>query len=530
MKKIIFLLLIFSIGFPAFSYDFEYTYEGQTLYYQFGNGQAWVAGGVFDKNGNPTSTKNNVSGDLVIPDKILRNDEWYPVTGISNGAFYNQKDLTSVQLPNTIIDITKYAFQSCTKLKSITISDAVETILDHAFWLCENLEEVTIQSSKIDISPYAFFSAGVSYVCLQNVKSINSDAFVNCKYLKKIAKPNDISLKLPEGVSVVNYSEDDVYFRANGLIFNNDQSHLICAPISFGGDYSIRTITTAIGPYAFAGCSGLTSVTIPQSVTTIGNVAFEGCSALNAVEIPSSVTEIGDSLFANCSGMKSVTIPNTIATIGSHSFSGCRSLTEVTIPESVCVIGDSAFSDCQAMAKLTLGENVETIGKSAFSGCSSVVSLNVPHSVKTLDDNAFYNCSGLTTIRLNDGITNFGNNVWGLCKAVKDVEYKAEKPVTASNTIFDPVAYDEATLHVPSGSVNTYMSAVPWNYFLEITDKAITSSIDDINDDSSTDKIDYTKPYEVYDLQGICVASSVDALEEGIYIVRQGNYTAKILK
>ncbi len=74
---------------------------------------------------------------------------------------------------------------------------------------------------------------------------------------------------------------------------------------------------TSIGSYAFYGCSGLTSVTIPSSVTSIGYSAFEGCSGLTGtLTIPSSVTSIGDYAFRNCSGLTgTLTIPNSVTSM-----------------------------------------------------------------------------------------------------------------------------------------------------------------------------------------------------------------------
>ena len=99
-----------------------------------------------------------------------------------------------------------------------------------------------------------------------------------------------------------------------------------------------------IGDYAFGGCSGLTSVTIPNSVTSIGGSAFNSCSGLTSVTIPNNVTSIGGSAFYCCSGLTSVTIPNSVTSIGKSAFSGCSGLTSVTIPNSVTSIGDYAFS------------------------------------------------------------------------------------------------------------------------------------------------------------------------------------------
>lgn len=524
MKKIIPTLISLCICLPTIAYDFEYTYEGQTLKYTVSGDNCFVAAGTnwAPAVGDTTypdliwaKAGNDVNGALIIPEQAFDGTKYYNVTKIRGAAFANLYGLTSVRIPQTVTQIERGAFYRCRQLKEIVIQNA----------------------NKISFDSYAFsYCSALTGIVFQNTTTygiVPENNFTGCGNIRKVVKPSEIKYdfaKVAPGVYVINYQKDDVYFRSNGFVFNNDQSQLLYVPVLFEGDYSIRTNTTAIGPAAFAGCSGMTSVTIPQSVTTIGNSAFGDCSGLESVEIPASISEIGDSVFINCSGMKTVTIPNTIATIGKSAFSGCQSLTSVTIPESVISIDTDAFSGCGVLATLKLGEKVESIGESAFSGCSSLTSLSVPHSVSTIGDNAFYDCSGLTTIRLTDGITSLGNNVWMKCKAVKDVEYMAENPIEASNTIFDPVAYDEAALHVPTGAVNTYMSAVPWNYFIEITDKAIPSSIYDITEDSATDIIDYSAPYYVYDMHGVHVADSIEAVAPGFYIIRQGAKAIKIIR
>ena len=114
-------------------------------------------------------------------------------------------------------------------------------------------------------------------------------------------------------------------------------------------------------------CSGLTSVTIPNSVTSIGGSAFGSCSNLTSVTIPNSVTSIGNSAFNYCTGLTSVTIPNSVTIIGDYAFSHCSGLTSVTIPNSVTSIGNSAFQNCTGLTSvISKMVNPCYIGESCF--------------------------------------------------------------------------------------------------------------------------------------------------------------------
>jgi hypothetical protein len=116
--------------------------------------------------------------------------------------------------------------------------------------------------------------------------------------------------------------------------------------------YIIGDGVTAIGDYAFSGCSGLTSITIPGSVTSIGTNAFIYCSGLTSITIPGSVTTIGKQAFWNCSGLTSVTILSGVTSIGVGAFWECSSLTSVTIPGSVTSIGNWAFDGCSNLTSV----------------------------------------------------------------------------------------------------------------------------------------------------------------------------------
>ena len=136
---------------------------------------------------------------------------------------------------------------------------------------------------------------------------------------------------------------------------------------------------TSIGESAFEGCSGLISITIPDSVTSIERGVFSGCSNLTSITIPDGVTSVGDYLFYNCSGLTNITIPSSVTSIGGSAFYNCSSLTSVTIPDSVTSIGGNAFSNCSSLTSVTIPDSVTSIGNEAFYECTSLTSITLPY-------------------------------------------------------------------------------------------------------------------------------------------------------
>ncbi len=176
--------------------------------------------------------------------------------------------------------------------------------------------------------------------------------------------------------------------------------------------YSDGKPVTAVGDYAFYGCSGLTSITIPDSVTSIGEYAFYNCRGLTSVTIPDSVTSIGEYAFYNCSGLTSVTIPDSVTNIGSSAFEYCSGLTSVTFGESsqLTSIGFRVFSGCSGLTSVTIGNGVTSICRSAFEGCTKLTSITFEDTTtwyRTNDYDNWENKTGGTQI----GVTNSSQNV-----------------------------------------------------------------------------------------------------------------------
>ena len=106
----------------------------------------------------------------------------------------------------------------------------------------------------------------------------------------------------------INNSKVEVTYKGNSYdSYSNEYEGNIVIPSSVnynGTTYSV----TSIGWGAFAVCTNLTSIEIPNSVTSIGNYTFEHCSSLTSIQIPNSVTSIGNNAFAYCESLTSVVL------------------------------------------------------------------------------------------------------------------------------------------------------------------------------------------------------------------------------
>jgi|GEM_PF-1382330 len=314
------------------------------------------------------SEAKNAEGHIEIPGEITINGKKHPVTDIYGGVFRDNSAITSVTIPNSVISIGWEAFRGCSGLTSVTIGNSVESIGSYAFFGCSNLTSITIPNSVESIGCYAFNNTGIYNNSADGVFYVDKWA---CGY--KGTMP--ANLVLQEG-------------------------------------------TVGIASHAFSGRSGLTSVTIPNSVTSIGEDAFSYWSGLTSVTIGNSVTSIGSNAFRGCSGLTSVTIGNSVESIGSYAFYKCSGLTSVTFH---CKEIGSWFKGNTNIKEIVISDEVTSIGNSAFDGCSGLTSVTIPNSVTSIGEYAFADCSGLTSVTIPNSVTSIGEFAFAVCSGLTSI-------------------------------------------------------------------------------------------------------------
>ena len=87
----------------------------------------------------------------------------------------------------------------------------------------------------------------------------------------------------------------------------------------------------AIGANAFADCTNLTGIQLPDSIREISEGSFKNCSNLLEVELPEGLTQIPKNVFHNCQSLESINIPEGVKEIGAYAFGACSNLVSMII-------------------------------------------------------------------------------------------------------------------------------------------------------------------------------------------------------
>lgn len=304
-------------------------------------------------DGNVTITRYaGEGGDVTIPDEI----DGYPVTAIGDRAFINNPDVTSVTIPDNVTIIGDSVFSRCKNLTSVVIGDGVTTIGYRAFAETSKLTDVSVADGVERIKPLAFYRSGITSMVLPDtvvsigerafaeckalasinipasLETINDKTFYKCESLQSIVFPESLyeirgmafsqsgltSIHIPATLEYFDYNalpttlrsitvaeDHPCYMDIDGVMFNKEGTTLVRYPAGRVGVYTVPEGVTTIGTRAFYDATGLSMVTLSDSVETLENGAFLFCSALTWVDL-NNVVSVGLSVFTNCENLASV--------------------------------------------------------------------------------------------------------------------------------------------------------------------------------------------------------------------------------
>ncbi len=326
------------------------------------------------------------------------------------------------------------------EVENIVIEDDVTSIGNYAFYDCDGLTTVTIGS-------------GVTY--------IGMDVFYDCKNVEVVycnADPEKLTWEesccddfKEDGTTIIQVADAAPWIAKFTGVVNGIFSDKPYVPLSWNYDADTKTLTfsgTMIPSYNDLDerpwkdyVSEVENIVINEGVRGIGNYAFYGCDGLTTVTIPASVTSIGRDAFYDCTGLTTVTIPASVTSIGYGVFGYCSNLATMTV-EAGNTVYDSR-NNCNAIIEketntliagcknTIIPDDVTDIDDNAFEGCISLTTVTIPASVTSIGRDAFYDCTGLTTVTIPASVTSIGYGVFGYCSNL------ATMTVEAGNTVYD---------------------------------------------------------------------------------------------
>lgn len=365
------------------------------------------------------------SGDVSIPEKVIRNGYYYAVGSIANDAFKNSTSLTSINLPSTISKIGERAFYGCTSLTTINFPNQVKSIYTSTFEGCVALDNLN----------------------LNNVSSIGAGAFKGCEKLKSLVLPeNTVSLGNSSFEGCI--SLNTVSFMANKINFGNA---------------------------AFRNCKSLE--TVYSYMTDITGLSYSDCFSGIATNATLYVVN----------GMKK-TYENSINWRSSFQNINVISPTIGERFYFTFLMGNGVeqmefeISDVENM-NVSLVSLVDGL----ISSKSEVISLVIPSNVSDKDNtyslnsirNSVFDGTKIETLCLPGFITRIGSAAFANCDFLKSVfvEWRNPAVIDIAEDSFEGIPND-AVLYVPAGTKERYEALKPWNNFSQIVESSPISTGD----------------------------------------------------
>ena len=447
-----------------------YNAEIDGIFYNFSGSRAIVT--------YKAVNNGSYSGDIVIPSTVTYNDMEYIVQEIGPRAFVNCSDLTSVDIPNTVTVIGEYAFKGCSGLTYFYFPENLQALDRWSLADCTGLESIVIPDGITEIGEAVFkgCTSLADIIVPSGVRKIGAIAFEDTPWFES----------MPNGLVYIG----DVAYKYKGTIPSNTEIVLKEGTVSISGEcfwewqctgltsITIPNTVTSIGFGAFYNCGRLTSITIPNSVIELENIAFYGCHGLTSVVIPSSVKSYGQRVFDQCDNLESIVVESgntvydsrencnaVIRTSDGVLIEGCKN---TTFPEGIKVIASQALCNTY-LATANLPSTLQSISNYAFQFCNRLTSIEIPDSVTYIGSFAFRGCTGLTTLSIRSGDIFIEDEAFCSNTSLTDVYCYSTEPPGAYSTVFNYSNVNEnTTLHVPHQALDAYRSTLPWSEFKEI--------------------------------------------------------------
>ena len=332
--------------------------------------------------------KGDTITSLTLPDTVLE---------LRSNAVSSCEKLTSVTLPQSLVVINRMNFFSCNALSEVTIPASVRYIGDTSFRFCDALRKITFEGvcPAIDMDCFSVLpDDAVAYVPDDQLEAYTA-AFENAGSTVSV-QPSGKNAVLVENNG---YVEDEFDFDAStGTITSyNGYATYLAIPETIGG-----APVKAIGPEAFARHAYLAFLELPEGLESIGDSAFYNCETLGRVRFPSTLKTIGSNAFYNAY-KSSVLELTSVESIGDYAFYFAGLKGSLELPEGLKSIGENAFEACTNMgANLYLPSTLESIGSNAFKGDYNIqyIVLESP-TAPMLGENVFAGCDYLYDIDLN---------------------------------------------------------------------------------------------------------------------------------
>ena len=482
------------LSLQAMAYDFSYTHQGKTLYYDITSSNSVKV----------AACDTTVNGDVVIPSSLEYNGTTYSVTSIGSDAFSGCSGLTSVTIPNSVTFIGSRAFRGCHGLTSVTLPNSVTSIEYSAFSGCSGLTSVSIPNSVTSIGIYAFYGcSGLTSVSIPNsVTSIGNYAFYGCSGLTSVTIPNSV---------------------------------------------------TSIEGSAFSGCSGLTSVTIGTGVTSIGSYAFFDCSGLASVKCLASIPpSIGYNSFQNISDTCTLTVPCSSLEAYTASDWNTYFATRIIIEEPLFELSVSANDEAYGRVEVeTQSCNVKTLTAIAnegyeFTGWNDGNTEN-PRTVSLTSDTAFVAIfteavsTPTITVTVNDATmgsasyTLDGNTAVLTATANEGYEFTGWNDGNTENPRTVTVTSDTAFMAIFTASGSSSLQEVNASEFALYPNPAksfVNLEFEALKENTSLQILDINgRRVRTFDLKAGQEALRIylGDLPKGVYTVMLGNTTKKLI-